>query len=376
VPYWAGSEAIQTFTVNGTGKLLSAQAVSTSRAAGGNPADVTMEIRAVDSAGEPTSTVVASTVIPDAEIPQGSTTTLTGNFDPAPFVYDGEQYALVLRTNDDRQNAWFYWPGDQCAGGRTVHSLLGTDGDTAHKIYLGPQNDDFVRADILGGTGGVALGNTAGGTTEAGEPDHCTLGFDCGWSGDHSVWYQWTALGSGPTTIDTCEAQIDSILAVYTGSEIGSLTKVADNNNQDGSCGGAWPWGSKVTFNADAGETYRIAVGDAGGARQNTFTLNVAGPANEVPTITNVRPVAGSRIHDRTPKVKALVRDSATDLAKSNIKLFIDDARKRKFSYNSATDKLVFQSKRLSFGRHEVMIRAQDAEPLEVVKTWSFRIRP
>jgi hypothetical protein len=56
--------------------------------------------------------------------------------------------------------------------------------------------------------------------------------------------------------------------------------------------------------------------------------------------------------------------------------LFVDDARKRKFSYNSATDKLVFQSKRLSFGRHEVMIRAQDAEPLEVVKTWSFRVRP
>ena len=110
------------------------------------------------------------------------------------------------------------------------------------------------------------------------------------------------------STIDTCETQIDSILAVYTGNALGSLTKVADNNNHDGGCGGAWPYGSKVTFPAVAGETYRLVVGDAGGARSDIFTLNVVGPTNKAPTVTNVRPVSGSRIHDRTPKVKALVR--------------------------------------------------------------------
>jgi hypothetical protein len=376
VSFWFGSEAIQTFTVNGTGKLLSAQATSTYRSAGGEPADVTMEIRTVDGAGEPTSTVVASTVIPDSEIPQDETTTLTGNFDPAPFVHDGERYALVIRSDDDAQNSWNYWGGDQCLGGRTVHNLLPPDGDTGHAIYLGPQNDDFARAEGLGGRGGVALGNTAGGTTEGSEPDHCTLDFDCSWIGDHSVWYAWTALVSGPATIDTCETQIDSILAVYTGNDLGSLIKVADDNNHDGGCGGAWPYGSKVTFAAVAGETYRIAVGDAGGARNGTFTLNVAGPANKAPIVTSVGPVAGSRIHDRTPRVKALVSDSVTDLAKTNIKLFVDGARKKRFSYNSATDKLVFQSKRLSFGRHTVAIRAKDSEALAVVKTWSFRIGP
>ena len=375
VPFWLGDEAIQTFTVNGTGKLLSAQATSTHRSAGGNPSDVTMEIRAVDVAGEPTSTVVASTVIADSEIPQGETSTLTGNFDPAPFVFDGERYALVVRSNDDALNSWDFWGGDQCAGGRTVPSLL-PDGDTGHEIYLGPHNDDFARADGLGGTGGVALGNTAGGTTEGSEPDHCTLDFDCSWFGDHSVWYEWSALASGSATIDTCETQIDSILAVYTGNDLGSLTKVADDNNHDGGCGKAWPYGSKLTFPAVAGETYRIAVGDAGGARNGIFTLNVDGPANEAPTIWNVRPLAGSQIHDRTPKVKALVSDSVTDLAETNIKLFVDGARKRKFSYNSATNKLMFQSERLSFGKHTVAIRARDAEPLAVVKTWSFRIRP
>ena len=43
---------------------------------------------------------------------------------------------------------------------------------------------------------------------------------------------------SGSTTIDTCQANIDSILAVYTGTELNNLSRVADNNNDY--CGGGW----------------------------------------------------------------------------------------------------------------------------------------
>jgi hypothetical protein len=62
------------------------------------------------------------------------------------------------------------------------------------------------------------------------------------------VWYSWRAPNSGSTTIDTCQANIDSILGVYTGTELNNLSRVADNNDY---CGGGW--GSKVTFNASAG---------------------------------------------------------------------------------------------------------------------------
>jgi methionine-rich copper-binding protein CopC len=51
---------------------------------------------------------------------------------------------------------------------------------------------------------------------------------------------------------------------------------VADNNNAcPNNPDGTTNWGSKITFNATNGTTYRIAVGDAGGLRENTFTLRL-----------------------------------------------------------------------------------------------------
>jgi hypothetical protein len=137
-----------------------------------------------------------------------------------------------------------------------------------------PSNDDFANAQTISGSTTSASGTTRSATREFNEPDHLVLDPDNSWIGDHSAWYSWTALNSGSTTIDTCTANIDSVLAVYTGSAVNSLSRVADNNN---ACSSGW--GSKVTFNATAGTTYRIAVGDAGGLRQNTFTLSVNGAA-------------------------------------------------------------------------------------------------
>jgi hypothetical protein len=97
------------------------------------------------------------------------------------------------------------------------------------------------------------------------------------------VWYSWTAPFSGSTSIDTCTANIDSILAVYTGSQLNNLTRVTDNNNHPDCPAGTF--GSKVTFNATAGTVYPIAVGDAGGARGNTFTLRI----DYAPTVSSVK---------------------------------------------------------------------------------------
>ena len=134
-----------------------------------------------------------------------------------------------------------------------------------------PANDNFANAQVISGSTASVNGTTAGATREQGEPDH--LNSDIFWEGDHSVWYRWTAPDTGPTTIDTCTANIDSILAVYSGSQLAALSKVVEDNN---ACGPPGSWGSRVTFNAQAGTTYQIAVGDAGGLRENTFTLKVA----------------------------------------------------------------------------------------------------
>jgi len=154
-----------------------------------------------------------------------------------------------------------------------------------------PSNDNFASAHTISGPASVSqssttAGTTAGATRETGEPDHyITNPPDSDfWVGDHSVWYSWTAPFSGSTSIDTCTANIDSILAVYTGSQLNNLTRVTDNNNHPDCPAGTF--GSKVTFNAAVGTTYRIAVGDAGGARENTFTLRV----DYAPTVSSVKP--------------------------------------------------------------------------------------
>lgn len=145
-----------------------------------------------------------------------------------------------------------------------------------------PANDNFAEAQELssyiGAGGSLGSGTTAGATREQGEPYHCdTDRADCAstngnpWPGDHTVWHRWTPANSGAATIDVCTANIDSILAVYTGDRLDGLTRVVDDNN-----GCASGYGSKVSFDATAGTTYRIAVGDAGGARENTFTLKVS----------------------------------------------------------------------------------------------------
>jgi hypothetical protein len=142
-----------------------------------------------------------------------------------------------------------------------------------HQAAPPPLNDNFSTAQSLSGSNTSVNGTTRFATREPPEPDHyVTNPPDSNrWSGLHSVWYRWTAPSSGPVVMDTCQANIDSILAVYTGSSLYSLNRVADNNNGCPSGGG-----SKVNFNAVAGTTYRIAVSDAGGLRESTFTLTIS----------------------------------------------------------------------------------------------------
>ena len=137
-----------------------------------------------------------------------------------------------------------------------------------------PANDGFAAPKVLLGKKARVQGTTLGATREANEPDHYTdpvPGDADFWVGDHSVWYRWTAPASGRVTIETCAAEIDSILAVYTGADLGALHRVVDDNN---GCQDGW-WGSRVSFSATKGTAYRIAVADAGGLRESDFILRL-----------------------------------------------------------------------------------------------------
>jgi hypothetical protein len=289
-----GGRTAAVFTAGRSGKLLTVGVEAIARASGGSGGDVVVELHTVDGTGTPTDTVLASTAIPGGSIPTDNFShDYSADFDPAGAQYleAGQRYAIAVGTADTAQNAWDFHDGDPCPGIEVFQrfsswSQMFTAGvDAGFATYLGPPNDDFVRAEVLSGQSPSANGTTAGATRQdPGEPDHYTIGPSdtATWVGDHTVWYRWTALGSGPTTMDTCTASIDSILAVYVGTDLASLTRVTDNNN---AC--ATGYGSKVAFDASAGTSYAIAVGDAGGARESTFTLAIFGvPAPTTTTST------------------------------------------------------------------------------------------
>jgi len=113
-----------------------------------------------------------------------------------------------------------------------------------------PANDAFAAAEALAGGSGTVGGTNVGATKEPGEPNPIPNN-----TGGASVWYRWTAPGTGSTTITTIGSSFDTILAVSTGSSVSALTSVASNDDLSGSS-----TQSSVTFSAAAGTTYRIVV--------------------------------------------------------------------------------------------------------------------
>jgi hypothetical protein len=119
-----------------------------------------------------------------------------------------------------------------------------------------PANDSFVAALSLSGNPATASGNNFDATSEPGEPSHA------GQAGGHSVWWAWAAPASGSVSINACGSDFDTVLAVYTGSSVGALVPVVSN---DDACLSQ----SSVTFNAQGGQVYRIAVDGAFGETGN-----------------------------------------------------------------------------------------------------------
>ncbi len=123
---------------------------------------------------------------------------------------------------------------------------------------LNAKNDNFANATLLNGTTISTTGDNFGATFEPSEP------FNVGTNGGKSVWWKWTASATGTVTLATAGSSFDTTLGVYTGTAVGSLTKVAANDDVSGSVRT-----SRLTFAAVANQTYRISVDGYGGATGN-----------------------------------------------------------------------------------------------------------
>jgi hypothetical protein len=124
-----------------------------------------------------------------------------------------------------------------------------------------PRNDDFADAVSLR-LGKDVKGNINAATAQRGEPRHASS------LANRSVWYRFRSKRKVSVLLGTCNASFDSVIAVYTGRRLSGLREVDFNNDGCGRGGG-----SRVSFTARAGVTYRIAV--VGFSASGGFTLTV-----------------------------------------------------------------------------------------------------
>jgi len=124
-----------------------------------------------------------------------------------------------------------------------------------------PTNDSFADAVTISNRIETVFASTSCATREANEPSHS------GTATTNSVWFRWRATYDGSTVITTEGSTLDTALAVYTGTNVASLTLVR-RNDDDGD-----KETSRVTFNAVSNRVYSIAVagvrGMAGGVALN-----------------------------------------------------------------------------------------------------------
>jgi len=120
--------------------------------------------------------------------------------------------------------------------------VLGLPGSVGAAVL---SNDNFADAYAITGASGTTSGTNVGATLEDGE----TAVY-----GPNSVWWSWTAPSSGPFTFNTFGSNFDTVLQVFTGTEVSALTEIVYNDEAGSS------HQSKVDFDAVSGVTYMICV--------------------------------------------------------------------------------------------------------------------
>lgn len=138
--------------------------------------------------------------------------------------------------------------------------------------------------------------------------------------------------------------------------------------------------GPKEYAGLPAGEHgFRVRAKGPGGEADPTpaeraWTVEAPEPTDgTAPTIDALRPAPGSSTRDRTPTIRAAVRDGEGELAASGVSLRVDGAEKA-FAYDPDTDRLSRTTGRLSYGRHSVRMAAEDAAGNATARTWYFKV--
>jgi hypothetical protein len=142
-------------------------------------------------------------------------------------------------------------------------------------LRAAPSNDAFSAPTPLSGLPVSTAASNVSATLESGEPVPSS-------SATGSVWFTWTASTTGQVRVDTNGSTFDTILAVWTGNTLATLSLLGHNDDSGGGVS------SLLTFQATAGTKYRVAVYGFG-SDSGSITLNLipAGTINGTVTGPN-----------------------------------------------------------------------------------------
>ena len=159
-----------------------------------------------------------------------------------------------------------------------------------------PKGDYFANPIVITGTSGSrVVDDNSVYTEEADEPKHTDSWYDeaSGYYYSHwevkTIWYQWTAPGSGTMTfttrLESRQYVLPSYIAVYTGTSLANITRLAFDDDKDKD------YYATLTFAVEQGTTYRI-VGMSGNSNYTgSFTLTWSGNLTVVSSETSTTEV-------------------------------------------------------------------------------------
>ena len=189
--------------------------------------------------------------------PIGTSVTIDGNrfTDTTGVAFAGTPATTFTAISATRLTAVV--PPGATTGRLTVFTPAGTAvSDLEFVVGRLPDNDRFADALRLPATDHYQTGSNVGAGRETGEPNHA------GDPGGRSIWYRWTAPATGVWIFDTLGSDFDTLLAIYRGETVNTLTRIVENDD------GTEDFSSRVVLEATAGTEYRIAVdgyaGDSG----------------------------------------------------------------------------------------------------------------
>jgi hypothetical protein len=206
--------------------------------------------------------------------------TFGSSFDTVLAVYTGGALGGLTPVvcNDDRDGTLQSRVSFTAQAGTTYRIQVGGfNGAFGHLVVHfdrgvpPPANDPFSAPTLVSTLPAQFTAITDAATTEPGEPTT----FPCNGATvtiGQTAWYAFTPTASGWVAVDTFGSSFDTVVAVYTGTALDSLTPVACSNNSSGTLQ------SHAVFNASAGVTYRIQIGGANGGFGNLVARFATAP--------------------------------------------------------------------------------------------------